>query len=232
MAAFLKILQSILHFLGRVALAVCRGTVKLAKKAAPYIIKGLKYCVKLLEKAMPYILKGLEKLASWIIKLIPKIINGILLAIPLLWKKIKELTQKIKDKRVQRQAERSKVKSKTKEKAKIKENTNNNIKKISNNISKFKEGADNVALEASLAVGALGGAGVAVDAIVNSGQCTAPELALPAVAAGVGTYALHKIRKNKSNKEEKFEEGTKQIVEKVANTKKMALAKKTVSNDR
>ncbi len=237
MTAFLNILKNVLHFLGRVLLAIVRGTVKLARKSAPYIIKGLKYCIELLEKAMPYILKGLAKVANWIVKLIPKAINAILLAVPFVWKGLEKTGQKLKEsaqKLRQKIQERKQIKQNEKNKLnnKSKDKTQNKAKGFARATEKVAESANKAAVDASLAIGALGGAGLAVDAIVNSGQCTVPELALPALVAGMGTYAIHKVKQNREKKEELFEEGTKQIVKKVANTKKMALAKETVSNDR
>lgn len=216
----MQILAKILHFLGRVVLAICRGIVKTVKYSAPYIIKALKYCITLLERAMPYILKGLSKAANWIIKSIPKVIKSILYIVPILYNGMKKTLQstktyikktytKIKQKKLQKQQSKLKQNNHTvqKNKSKTQEKTN----ALTRATTKINNKMNKKALETTATIGAISASGIAFDQIINSGQYALPEFVLPAAAAGTGTYIIHKIKQKIDEKKLALKKATKKI---------------------
>ena len=222
----LKLLGTVLHFLGRVCLFILRGTLKVCKAVAPYIVKGVKQLAVWLEKAMPYILKGLSKAISYTIKLIPRVINWVLAAAPVAWLGLQKISQKIKGgvKNIKEKIKTRRLK-KQKEKAQEKTKSETVVKEKSNvftrAINKIKEVMNKKVIEASATIGALGGTGLAVDALVSSGQYTLPEFAMPAAAAGIGTYVIHKTKQKIAKKREEFENATNKLKNKIKDKQKI-----------
>ena len=222
----LKLLGTVLHFLGRVCLFILRGTLKVCKAVAPYIVKGVKQLAVWLEKAMPYILKGLSKAISYTIKLIPRVINWVLAAAPVAWLGLQKISQKIKGgvKNIKEKIKTRRLK-KQKEKAQEKTKSETVVKEKSNvfmrAINKIKEVMNKKVIEASATIGALGGTGLAVDALVSSGQYTLPEFAMPAAAAGLGTYVIHKTKQKIAKKREEFENATNKLKNKIKDKQKI-----------
>ena len=222
----LKLLGTVLHFLGRVCLFILRGTLKVCKAVAPYIVKGVKQLAVWLEKAMPYILKGLSKAISYTIKLIPRVINWVLAAAPVAWLGLQKISQKIKGgvKNIKEKIKTRRLK-KQKEKAQEKTKSETVVKEKSNvftrAINKIKEVMNKKVIEASATIGALGGTGLAVDALVSSGQYTLPEFAMPAAAAGLGKYFIHKTKQKIAKKREEFENATNKLKNKIKDKQKI-----------
>lgn len=188
---------------------------QLLVKAWPYIVKGAKELGRLAVKAAPHLWHGIRDLLGLCWKIVKTIGKGVIYAVPFLFKKlgkglanlrdwVQNMVGNLREKRQQRKLAKEKESAQTKTKSKIKsEPTKKNIFAKAKEKIAFVKGKTAVkAMEVTAAIGGLAGTGMAVESVVNSGQYTMPEVALPAIAAGVGTYAIHKIKQKKDARTE------------------------------